>query len=102
MTVRWSRMALRHLTAIHDYIAQNSPRYAQGMVDRITRRSEQLADFPQSGSVVPEYEDESVREVLEHPYRVIYRVSGELVEVLAVVHGARQLPLEPPAAEGPA
>lgn len=40
MTVHWTQNALRHLAAVHEYIAQNSGRYAQGMVDRITRRTE--------------------------------------------------------------
>ena len=88
--------ALGHLTAIHDYIAQNSVRYAQGMVDRITRRTEKLAQFPELGGTVPEYEDQSIREVLERPYRIVYRVTKNRVEILAVVHGARRLPPDIP------
>ena len=41
---------------------------------------------------VPEYEDETIRELLEHPYRIIYRTGGPEVEILSVVHGARLLP----------
>jgi len=96
MTVHWTQNALRHLRAIHDYIAQNSVRYAQRMVDQITRRSEELEQFPQLGSVVPEYEEESIREIAETPYRIIYRVENDRVTILAVVHGARQLPLNLP------
>jgi len=92
MTVHWTQNALRHLRAIHDYIAQNSVRYAQRTVDQITRRSEQLERFPHSGSVVPEYEEEAIREVVEASYRIIYRVEADRVDILAVVHGARQLP----------
>jgi addiction module RelE/StbE family toxin len=97
VTVHWTDTALGHLRAIHDYIAQNSSRYAQKMVDRITRRSEQLAAFPLIGAAVPEYADASIREVLEHPYRIIYRVLEDRVDVVAVVHGARRLPRTPPA-----
>jgi len=92
MTVHWTQNALRQLRAVHDYIAQNSGRYAQRMVDQITRRSAELEQFPQLGSVVPEYEEESIREVAERPYRIIYRVEGDRVTILAIVHGARQLP----------
>jgi toxin ParE1/3/4 len=92
MMVSWTQNAKRELRAAHDYVAQNSPRYAQGLVDRITRKTEQLAQFPQLGAEVPEYEDESIRELLEHSYRIIYRVREERVEILSVVHGARQLP----------
>jgi plasmid stabilization system protein ParE len=92
VTVHWTRTALGHLAAIHGYIAQNSPRHAQGIVDRLTRRTEQLADFPRIGAMVSEYQDESIREVLEPPYRIIYRILAERIDVLAVVHGARRLP----------
>jgi plasmid stabilization system protein ParE len=44
--VRWTAAALRHVRAIHDYIAQSTPVYAQRMVDRLFDRSEQLAEFP--------------------------------------------------------
>ncbi|MGH7556292.1 MAG: type II toxin-antitoxin system RelE/ParE family toxin [Gemmatimonadota bacterium] len=46
MNVHWTESALRHLSAIHDYISQDSPIYARDFVDRITSRSKQIADFP--------------------------------------------------------
>lgn len=96
MTVHWTATAVAHLQAIRDYIARNSPGYAQALVDRITRRTETLAAIPLLGAEVPEYADESIREVLEHPYRIIYRATSEQIEILAVVHGARRLPRLPP------
>jgi toxin ParE1/3/4 len=94
--VAWTERARRHLRAIHDYIAEDSPRYATRMVDRITRKSERLARFPLSGHVVPEFEgeagSEALRQVLEGSYRIICRVSPDRVEALAVIHGARLLP----------
>ncbi|MFQ4140956.1 hypothetical protein [Chlorogloeopsis sp. ULAP02] len=46
-------------------IAQNSSQYASRIVDRITRRSEQIANFPLSSRIVPEFETEQIREVIE-------------------------------------
>jgi addiction module RelE/StbE family toxin len=92
MNVVWSATAITHLTAIHEYIAKDSPRYALRMVDRLTSRSRQIARFPQSGQVVPEYSDSSLREVIEGPYRIIYRVEPQQIVVVSVVHGARILP----------
>jgi toxin ParE1/3/4 len=46
MSVGWTLNARRELRAVHDYIAQNSPTYAQGIVDRITKRTKQLRQFP--------------------------------------------------------
>ena len=92
MTVHWTDTALRHLSAIHDYIAQNSTIYARGMVERLTSRSRQIAAHPRSGRMVPEYEEPDVREVIEGSYRIIYRIRAERIDVLAVIHGARELP----------
>lgn len=92
MKVRWTENALEHLVKIYEYIAVNSKTYASRMVDRITRRSAQIADFPYSGREVPEYEAENIRELIEHPYRIIYRIKSDQIDVLAVIHGARQLP----------
>jgi len=49
MRVHWTDNALKHLLDIYEYISQNSPFYAERMVDRLTRRSEQIASFPMSG-----------------------------------------------------
>jgi toxin ParE1/3/4 len=92
MKVVWSRNATRELRSIHDYIAQNSREYARGMVDRITRRTKVLARFPGLGPQVPEYEDESIRELFEHPYRIIYRIDKGRIQIISVVHAAKSLP----------
>jgi plasmid stabilization system protein ParE len=42
--------------------------------------------------MVPEYESRDLRELLEGPYRIIYRVQPDQIDVLAVVHGAQRLP----------
>lgn len=56
MTVYWTEAAQGHLDAIYAYIAQDSREYALRMVDRLTRRSQQIADAPFSGRRVPEYD----------------------------------------------
>ena len=95
MKVHWTNTALGHLLAIYEYIAQDSSVYAQRMVDRLTRRSQQIAAFPLSGRMVPEFEAEDIREMIEKPYRIIYRIKPEQIDVLAVIHAAQLLPLEP-------
>jgi toxin ParE1/3/4 len=93
--VYWTHTAIAHLLAIYEHIARDAPVYAQRIVDRLTRRSEQIATFPQSGRVVPEYGAPDIREVIERPYRIIYRIWEEQIDVLAVVHSAQMLPPEP-------
>ncbi len=95
MKIDWSGNAIAHLNAIYEYIAKDSSFYAQRVVDRLTRRSEQLATLPMSGRMVPEYGLEEVRELLERPYRIIYRLWPDRIEILAVIHSAQRLPPEP-------
>ncbi len=61
------------------------------MVDKIISRSEQIADQPYSGRKVPEYDSDDVRELIEKPYRIIYRIKPDQIDVVAVIHGAQQL-----------
>ncbi len=92
MKVHWTATARAQLKAIHGYISQTSPQYAQQVVDRLTRRSQQIASFPLSGRVIPEANDVSARELIEGPYRIIYHVAEDRIDVIAVVHSAREWP----------
>lgn len=94
MRVRWTNTAIEHLASIYEHVGQNSGVYAERLLDRLTRRSEQIAEFPESGRIVPEYRDEQIREVIERPYRIIYRIKANEIDILAVIHGAQQLPSE--------
>ena len=88
MKVHWTDTAEGHLDAIYAHIALDSLAYAKRMVDRLTRRSQQIADFPLSGRRVPEYDVDQVREVIEGVYRIIYHVKTDQIDVVAVIHGA--------------
>jgi len=90
MKVHWTDKSIEHLSAIHDYISQDSIEYAKRMVDRLTKRSQQIRAFPKSGRIVPEFEVEQIREVIEGPYRIIYYIKADQIDVLAVIHGAQQ------------
>ncbi len=92
MKVHWTAAARAQLKAIHVYISQTSPQYAQQVVDRLTRRSQQLAAFPLSARVITEANDVSARELIEGPYRIIYHMVEGQVDVIAVVHSAQQWP----------
>ena len=94
MRVHWTENAIGHLVNIYEYIAINSPTYGKRMVDRITRRSEQITKQPLSGRKVPEYDAEDIRELIEKPYRIVYRIKQDQIDVVAVIHGARILPDE--------
>ena len=81
MTVHWTDNAIAHLLDIYEYIAHDSAIYAKRMVDRITKRSEQIASFPISGRKVAEYEADDIREIIEKPYRIIYRTKPDRIGI---------------------
>lgn len=91
MNVHWTETAQGHLDAIHAYIARNSVVYALRMVDRLTRRSQQIADAPLSGRRVPEFDLDQIRELIEGAYRIIYHIKPDQIDVIAVIHGARNV-----------
>ena len=91
MKVYWTQTAIENLSAIYNYVAQTSPQYASRIVDRITKRSEQITIFPLSGRTVPEFENQQIREVIEGLYRIIYYIKPEQIDVLAVIHGSQHI-----------
>jgi len=93
MNVFWTDKAVEQLAAIHAYVSQVSPQYADRLVDRITRRTEQIESFPVSGRMVPEMQLEQIREVIESGYRIIYYVGQAQIDILAVLHGAQKTSL---------
>ena len=89
----WSPQALRDVESIRAYIAQDSPRVAELVVGRIIKAVERLQSFPESGRKVPERNDPEIREVIESPYRIVYRrLRTSDVEIVTVFHASRLLP----------
>jgi toxin ParE1/3/4 len=87
--VSWSLRAADDLRDIENYIARDSAIHAIRTIDRIVEAVDILALFPMAGRMVPEYEQEEMRELIERPYRIVYLIDGDLVSVLRVVHGSR-------------
>ena len=92
MKVHWTDRAKHRLRLIHDYIAQDAPLVAPQVVERLISRSRQVGKAPYTGRQVPEYRREDLREVLERPYRIIYRIRAERIDVIAVMHYRQLLP----------
>lgn len=88
-TLNWSQRAMRDLDGIYNYIANDSPRYALLTVERIRQAIQSVCRFPQSGRQVPGIDDDTLRQVFWRHYRIVYRIEGDRLFVVTVVHGAR-------------
>lgn len=92
MRVFWTARARERLRKIHAYIAADAPAAANDMVKRLVRRSQQLEVVPLSGRRVPEYARDDIRELFERPYRIVYQVLADRIDILTVMHYHRLLP----------
>jgi addiction module RelE/StbE family toxin len=90
--LRWTTQAVEDMEAIRKFIANDSDAYADLVVARLLESVERLEQFPRSGRIVPELSDPQLREIIEAPYRIVYRVHDETVEILAVFRASRLLP----------
>ena len=91
MQVKWLSLALADLDAVAVYIARDSPGAAERMVDTIFAAADRLADYPASGRPGRVL---GTRELVvpDTPYILPYRVRGQIVEVMRVLHGSRKWP----------
>jgi toxin ParE1/3/4 len=87
--VIWTGPALADLRPIIEYVARDSPTYAERLGTRLVASTRRLRDFPLSGRLVPEFQDEAIREILCGSYRIIYVVREEACFVTAVIHASR-------------
>ena len=85
----WSPQAIEDIQAIAEYIGRDSSIYAESTVERIFQAPEKLKQFPKLGRVVPEKNDEAIREIFVFQYRIIYEILTSEVHILTVVHGKR-------------
>lgn len=89
--VKWTDHAKAQLRHIHDYIAQDSPIYAKRVADALVRKTLRLDQVPRIGRMVPELNEETLREIPLYSYRILYEIKAEHIDVLAVVHKRRDL-----------
>ena len=93
MKLIWTDPSIEDLRAVRDYIGRDSDYYAADLVEQVVLSVERLLRFPKLGRVVPEAQDENIRELVHQNYRIIYRIAGERIEILTIVHGSRDLTL---------
>jgi toxin ParE1/3/4 len=93
LTLHWTPIAIGHLHAAYEYVAQDSLPAADALVERIFAATEQLTQYPQIGR---EGRVKRTRELViaGTPYLVAYRVRRSRIDLLAVFHGAHKWPEE--------
>ncbi|MBN2547252.1 MAG: type II toxin-antitoxin system RelE/ParE family toxin [Spirochaetes bacterium] len=76
---------------IKNYIKKDSEYYAYEFTKKIFEYAEHLLISPKMGRIVPEINNKKTRELIYHNYRIIYRLKKDEIQILSVIHDARDL-----------
>ena len=90
----WAGPARLDLVEIAEFIAEENPATARKIVKRIQERISRLCTHPERGRVVPELSKQGIvkfRELVNSPWRILYSIVGNVVFVVLVIDGRRNL-----------
>ena len=89
MRIEWDPRAVRDLQEIRAFIAVDKPGAAARVAEEIKTSVRRLSDFPLMGRQTRE-PNLRILTITRTPYVVYYHVLSDVVEILAVFHGARR------------
>jgi toxin ParE1/3/4 len=89
--VIWTDTAIQDLNDIGDYIAKDSGRYAEITVQKLFNTVDILEKHPLLGKIVPEFEDENLRELIRGNYRIVYQLIDKYRIDILTVHNCTRL-----------
>jgi addiction module RelE/StbE family toxin len=90
--VTWTPRARADLKAIHDHIAKDSPATAKTIARELACKPDILLRFPLIGHKVPEVNDDNLRELSLHSWRIIYHLRQDGIHIITLVHKRQQSP----------
>ena len=89
MKVVVTEAAFADLLDIGRSIRRDNPARAETFVAELFDRCQRLGAMPQAYPLLPDWEAKGIRRRPYGDYLIFYRITGEAVEVLHVLHGAR-------------
>ncbi|MEE9913756.1 MAG: type II toxin-antitoxin system RelE/ParE family toxin [Deltaproteobacteria bacterium] len=91
-TITFAASAFDDLKGIRAwYNDQQVPDVGNKLLDEIISQVEKLADFPESGRIVPEFGIAHLREIIYPPFRIVYRLDGHKIRIIRVWRSERLL-----------
>ena len=90
--VTFTASAVKDLDAIRSwYVDQQTPAVGEKLLREIISLVERLGTFPESGRIVPEFGIANLREIIHPPFRIVYRLDGNMVRIVRVWRSERLL-----------
>ncbi len=93
MKIVFSSQAKTDLADIVKFIAYDKPQAARKWAAGIRQSVLKLADFPKMGRTVPEFGEETIRELIKGQYRVVYKIDDkkDTIVIITIHHARRPL-----------
>jgi toxin ParE1/3/4 len=91
-SITLAESAIRDFEAVRDWCAsQSAPRVDDRLIRESLSSVYQLVDFPESGRVVPEFDQPWLRELVRPPFRIVYRLdaSGDRIRIVRIWRSER-------------
>ncbi len=96
MVVKWTSNAIKDIDNIAEFISKDSVKYAQIQVQLFFEKVTVLKTHPFIGRIVPEYNSDELRELIQGNYRIIYLIiSDNRIDIISVHHSKRLLKNNP-------
>ena len=89
--VIWTDTAIEDIQSIGEFIAKDSVRYAEITVQELFSTVDILEDHPKAGPIVPEFQIESIRQLIRGNYRIIYSIIDDSQIDILTVHRSERL-----------
>lgn len=90
--ITFAASAVNDLEKIREWYAQQHvPAVGERLLAEVLSRVERLADFPESGRIVPEFGLAHLREIIYPPFRIVYRLDDNRVRIVRVWRSERLL-----------
>src|SRR5882757_2879055 len=90
LKIIWTENAVQDLLVIKDFISQDSVEVATSWLLELINAGESLSVMANRGRIVPEFNQENLRELIVENYRLVYRTKPTVIEILTIFEGHRQ------------
>jgi toxin ParE1/3/4 len=88
MKIIWSPRAMGKISELSDFIAEDSPSRAttwlESIFESIFESVEQLSEFPEIGRILPNQQDQNLRQLIIDNYHIIYRINKKQIRILVI------------------